>query len=74
MDMPSDRDRGRLPGWKAVLIREETFRRLQLLQRATVEPYLDLRYLGDAAVLLALDVEEDKSIVRRACDEMRRHL
>ncbi|MBC7957565.1 MAG: hypothetical protein H7Y33_17060 [Cytophagales bacterium] len=74
MVMPSERERTTLPGWKAILVREETFRRLQSIQRSTIDPHLDLRYLGDAAVLLALDTEEDRSIVRRACDEMRRHL
>jgi hypothetical protein len=74
MDMPTDRTRGRLPGWKALLVRDETFRRLQLIQQASVDPYLDLRYLGDAALLLALEEQETRSIVRRACDEIRRFL
>ncbi len=72
--MPVERDRTPLPGWKAILVREETFRRLQGLQRACVDPYLDLRYLGDAAVLLALEGEQDRAIVRRACEELQRHL
>lgn len=67
-------ERTPLPGWKAILIREETFRRLQSIQKSTIDPHLDLRYLGDAAVLLALDDGHDNSIVRRACDELRRHL
>jgi hypothetical protein len=74
MTTSHERDRAPLPGWKAILVREETFRRLQGIQRSTIDPHLDLRYLGDAAVLMALDAEEDRSIVRRACDEMRRHL
>lgn len=70
----STTERAPLPGWKAILVREETFRRLQSIQKSTIDPHLDLRYLGDAAVLLALDEEQDKSIVKRACDELRRHL
>ena len=72
--MNTPHERTPLPGWKAILVREETFRRLQGIQKSTIDPHLDLRYLGDAAVLLALDAEQDKSIVRRACDEMRRYL
>jgi hypothetical protein len=73
-DPREQRDRAPLPGWKAILIREETFKKLQGVQKATIDPHLDLRYLGDAAVLLALDASERESIVRRACDELRRFL
>lgn len=72
--MTSQHERTPLPGWKAILVREETFRRLQSIQKSTIDPHLDLRYLGDAAVLLALESAQDKSIVRKACDELRRHL
>jgi hypothetical protein len=70
----SAHERTPLPGWKAILVREETFRRLQSIQKSTIDPHLDLRYLGDAAVLLALEGAHDKSIVRKACDELKRHL
>ncbi len=55
-----------LPGWKAILIREETFAQLQAVQRANVDPYLDLRYLGDAAVSLAGQGLGGPVIMRRA--------
>lgn len=67
-------ERTPLPGWKAILIREETFKQLQGIQKSTIDVHLDLRYLGDAAVLLALDASSGNEIVKRACDEMKRRL
>ena len=64
----------RLPGWKAILVREETFVRLQSIQASTIDPHLDLRYLGDASVLLTLDEALPARIVERAVDEMKRRL
>ncbi|NUP87361.1 MAG: hypothetical protein HUU30_16635 [Burkholderiaceae bacterium] len=55
-------------------MREETFRRLQGIQKSFRDPHLDLRYLGDAAVLMALDSEHDNAIVRRACAELQKRL
>jgi len=66
--------RGPIPGWKAILVREDTFRLLQAIQLASHDAYLDLRYVGDAAVLVGLDAAEPADIVRRACDEMRSRL
>jgi len=66
--------RTRLPGWQAILVREETFKRLQRIQASTVDPHLDLRYLGDAAVLITLDEGEGVAIVKRAVEEMKRRL
>ena len=37
----------RLPGWRAILVRDETFLRLQSIQASTIDPHLDLRYLGE---------------------------
>ena len=64
----------RLPGWRAILLRDETFVRLQSIQASTIEPRLDLRYLGDASVLLTLDGASPAHIVKRAVEEMKRHL
>lgn len=64
----------RLPGWRAILVREETFARLQSIQASTVDPHLDLRYIGDASVLLTLDEASPAHIVKRAVDEMKRRL
>jgi hypothetical protein len=64
----------RLPGWKAILVRDETFLRLQSIQASTVDPHLDLRYLGDASVLLTLDELSPAHIVKRAVEEMKRRL
>ena len=64
----------RLPGWKAILVRDETFLRLQRIQASTVDPHLDLRYLGDASVLLTLDEASPAHIVKRAVEEMKRRL
>ena len=64
----------RLPGWRAILVRDETFLRLQSIQASTVDPHLDLRYLGDASVLLTLDEASPAHIVKRAVEEMKRRL
>ena len=64
----------RLPGWKAILVREETFVRLQSIQASTIDPHLDLRYIGDASVLLTLDEALPAHIVKRAVEEMKRRL
>src|ERR1700692_4334433 len=44
----------RLPGWRAILVRDETFLRLQSIQASTIDPHLDLRYIGHASVRLTL--------------------
>ena len=64
----------RLPGWRAILVRDETFLRLQRIQASTIDPHLDLRYLGDASVLLTLDEASPAHIVKRAVEEMKRRL
>ena len=64
----------RLPGWRAILVRDETFLRLQSIQASTNDPHLDLRYLGDASVLLTLDELSPAHIVKKAVEEMKRRL
>ena len=64
----------RLPGWRAILVRDETFLRMKSIQASTVDPHLDLRYLGDASVLLTLDEASPAHIVKRAVEEMKRRL
>ena len=66
--------RTRLPGWRASLGRDETFLRLQNIQASTIDPHLDLRYIGDATVLLTLDEASPAHIVKRAVEEMKRRL
>ena len=50
----------RLPGWRAILVREETFLRLQSIQASTIDPHLDLRYLGDASMRTQQDLTAAK--------------
>ena len=64
----------RLPGWRAILVREETFLRLQSIQASTIDPHLDLRYIGDASVVLTLDELPAAHVVKKAVDEMKRRL
>ena len=66
--------RTRLPGWRAILVRDETFLRLQSIQASTIDPHLDLRYIGDATVLLTLDETAPAHIVKRAVEDMKRRL
>ena len=69
----SESGRKRLPGWKAILVREETFERLQSIQTSMIDPPFDLRYVGDAAVQLALDRGEGE-IMQRTRAEVKRRL
>ena len=69
----SETGRKRLPGWKAILVREETFERLRSIQTSMIDPCFDLRYVGDAAVQMALDRGEGE-IMQRTRAEVKRRL
>jgi hypothetical protein len=71
--LASDRGRKTLPGWKAILVRQETFERLQSIQASTIDPRFDLRYIGDAAVQMALE-KGDGEVVQRTREEVKRRL
>ncbi len=53
------------PGWKSTLLHKETFLRLRNIQQGTVNPRIDLSYLTDACVQMALDQGEE-AIVEQA--------
>ena len=53
------------PGWKATIVRSETFARLRAIQKSTTDPVIDLSYLVDACLQMALEIGSD-SIVQRA--------
>lgn len=72
--MNDDKKRTQLPGWKAILVREDTFKKLQNIQRGTIDPFLDLRYIGDAAVSIALDANGDDAVVMRARTDLKSRL
>ena len=57
------------PGWRATLIRLETFERLRALQQSTTDPAIDLSYLTDACLQMALERGREE-IVKRALDAM----
>lgn len=57
------------PGWKPTLVRTETLRLLRELQKSTNDPVLDLSYLTDACVRLALEMGCE-AIVRRAVADL----
>ena len=67
------RARAPLPGWKPILVRVETYARLQKIRETTVDPRIDLHYLSDAALQVALDQGED-AIVKRAGADLKRRL
>lgn len=71
--LASDKGRKTLPGWKAILVRQETFERLQSIQTSTIDPRFDLRYIGDAAVQMALERGEAE-VVQRTREEVKRRL
>ena len=53
------------PGWKATIVRSESFARLRAIQKSTTDPVIDLSYLADACLQMALDVGPE-AIVQRA--------
>jgi hypothetical protein len=61
---PSSKRRIR-PGWKATIVRSESFARLRAIQKSTTDPVIDLSYLADACLQMALDVGPE-AIVQRA--------
>ncbi|MDP1692107.1 MAG: hypothetical protein Q8L49_09210 [Burkholderiaceae bacterium] len=53
------------PGWKATIVRSESFARLRAIQKSTTDPAIDLSYLVDACLQMALDIGAE-AIVQRA--------
>jgi hypothetical protein len=58
------------PGWKATIVRAETFAKLRAIQKSTSDPAIDLSYLTDACLQIALDIGAEV-IVQRALDALR---
>lgn len=53
------------PGWTATIVRSESFAALRRIQKSTTDPVIDLSYLADACVALALELGAEE-IVKRA--------
>ena len=53
------------PGWKATIVRSESFSRLRAIQKSTTDPVIDLSYLMEACLQMALDVGPE-AIVQHA--------
>lgn len=62
--------RRRRPGWKPTLVRANSFKQLQAIQKSTTDPAIDLSYLTDACVQMALEVGAE-AIVQRVFDSFR---
>jgi hypothetical protein len=58
------------PGWKATIVRYESFAKLRAIQKSTTDPAIDLSYLTDACLQIALELGRD-AIVKRALDGLR---
>jgi hypothetical protein len=58
------------PGWKATIVRAESFARLRAIQKSTTDPVVDLSYLADACLQMALDIGPE-AIVQRALSGLR---
>jgi hypothetical protein len=58
------------PGWKATIVRSDSFARLRALQKSTTDPVIDLSYLADACLQMALDIGCE-AIVQRALADLR---
>jgi len=58
------------PGWKATIVRAESFARLRAIQKSTNDPVIDLSYLADACLELALELGPE-AIVKRAVSLLR---
>jgi len=65
------RARRPLPGWKAVLVREDTYTRLQEIRQTTVDPHFDLHDLTEAAIRVGMEFGAE-AIVKRARAERKR--
>ena len=61
------------PGWRPTIVRRESFKRLRDIQKSMVDPALDLSYLSDACIQIALDLGAE-AIVKRALAELKPHL
>lgn len=61
---PKTRSKWIRPGWRSTLVSEETFARLKAIQTSTTDPSIDMSYLTDACVQMALENGRDE-IVRR---------
>lgn len=53
------------PGWQPTIVRKDSFKRLRAIQKSTTDPPLDLSYLSDACIQIALELGAEE-IVRRA--------
>lgn len=62
--------RKRRPGWKPTLVRADSFKQLQAIQKSTTDPAIDLSYLTDACVRMALE-QGSEAIVQRVFDGFR---
>jgi hypothetical protein len=58
------------PGWKATIVRHESFAQLRAIQKSTTDPSIDLSYLTDACLRIALEMGRD-AIVQRALADLR---
>jgi hypothetical protein len=58
------------PGWKATIVRAESFAKLRAIQKSTTDPAIDLSYLTDACVQMALE-QGSEAIVQRVFDGFR---
>lgn len=58
------------PGWKATIVRAESFAKLRAIQKSTSDPAIDLSYLTDACLQIALELGAE-AIVKRALDALR---
>lgn len=56
-------------GWRSTIVRQTTFQRLQAIQTSTRDPAIDLSFLSDACIQLALELGRDR-IVKRALESM----
>lgn len=60
------------PGWRPTIVRRDSFLRLREIQKSTSDPTLDLSYLSDACIQIALALGPEE-IVKRAIADLRPH-
>lgn len=61
------------PGWQPTIVRKDSFKRLRAIQKSTTDPSLDLSYLSDACIQIALELGAEE-IVRRATADLKPRL
>lgn len=60
------------PGWRPTIVRAETLKLLRAIQKSMVDPPVDLSYLSEACLQIALELGPEE-IMKRALSDVKPH-